>query len=625
MMERSNPANAGKSVRDNRRTDKSHNIAEERFRKIIESAHEGLAVTDERGQVILWNESLERSTGLSAAEVLGQPLWNIPFFKSPRPQRSTHSLYNFRIEIEDFLHTGTSPWAGRTIEVDFTRPDGQKRLFEGRFTAIKADKGFMLVSTMGDITERKKAEEALRVSEAKFRSIVEQAQDGILLIDQQGRVIEWNASYARLTGVAREEAIGQPLARISKFATHLSQSYIDLHLEIVDLARTLPHRRQVIAMEREVEEAGHGLRYLYISLFPIRLEGETQVSAIIRDVTALKDTEDMLKRQAAQLDTLRRAGLEISSELGLETLLWLIGPRAIELLNGAAMALYLFNAEENILELAISLGDNQPPLEQFCARGVGLPGQLWDSGEPLLLEEYHTGLTGDLSRSAWGKVAGVPLAWGGEFVGVMFVFSGHSFGQTDLNLLSLFGSHVSAAIRNARMHQQLVKFATSDPLTGIFNRRHFFSLGEPIFTNAQRYNFPTAAIIFDLDYFKQVNDQYGHLAGDDVLCTVVDRCVDAIRETDIIARYGGEEFVILMPETDLGGARILADRLRTRVAEKPIHTDRGEVAVTISIGVAELKPDMQSLEHLVNTADDALYIAKQGGRNRVSIAGASPA
>lgn len=341
------------------------------------------------------------------------------------------------------------------------------------------------------------------------------------------------------------------------------------------------------------------------------------VGGILRDVTELKATERAFRRQADQLETLRRSALDISAELGLETLLWLIAPRAIELMNGAAMALYLHNPNTDILEIAITMGDNQPPLEPFCKRGQGLPGQVWEKGEPILLEEYHTGRTDQFHRSVWGKVAGVPMVWGSEFIGVLFVFSDVSFGRTDLKLLGLFGAHAAASIRNARMHRELHELAITDALTGIFNRHHFFELAEVAFSNARRYNLPLAVLMMDLDYFKQTNDTYGHLAGDEVLRVTIQRCARIIRETDTFGRYGGEEFVMILPETDLQGALVLAERLRQAVSKDPVVVDDVEIAVTASFGVAQLTEETTTLQQLINRADQALYRAKESGRNCV--------
>jgi diguanylate cyclase (GGDEF)-like protein len=282
------------------------------------------------------------------------------------------------------------------------------------------------------------------------------------------------------------------------------------------------------------------------------------------------------------------------------------------------MALYVHDPKNDHLELAICLGDTQPPIEQSVKRGQGLAGYLWERGEAMLIEDFHTGLTSKLTRSTWGKVAGAPIVYGGEFLGVIFVFSDKPFDITDLKLLGLFASHAGAAIRNARLHTELHELAIRDSLTGIINRRHFFELAEKSFKHARRYKRPLSALIFDLDHYKEVNDHYGHLIGDQVLHDLAQRCLSSLRQHDIFGRYGGEEFAVLLPETDLPGTLALGERLRESIASTPFETDYGDVTVTISVGVSRMKRTTTSLMQLLSDADKAQYRAKDKGRNIVS-------
>jgi len=208
--------------------------------------------------------------------------------------------------------------------------------------------------------------------------------------------------------------------------------------------------------------------------------------------------------------------------------------------------------------------------------------------------------------------------YGGEFLGVIFVFSDNPFDTTDLKLLGLFASHAGAAVRNARLHTELHELAIRDSLTGIFNRRHFFDLAEKAFKHARRYKRPLSALIFDLDHYKEVNDHFGHLIGDQVLHDMAQRCLAVLRQHDIFGRYGGEEFSVLLPETDLQGALALAERLREVTANLPFETDNGEVSITISVGAARIKRTTTGLMQLLSEADKAQYRAKDKGRNTVS-------
>jgi len=159
-----------------------------------------------------------------------------------------------------------------------------------------------------------------------------------------------------------------------------------------------------------------------------------------------------------------------------------------------------------------------------------------------------------------------------------------------------------------------------DPLTGIFNRRYFFELAEREFTRARRYKRPVSAIMIDLDHFKTVNDNHGHLVGDQVLAEVANRIQENSREVDIVGRYGGEEFIILLPETALDDAVILAERIWTSLTTRPASTSKITLPLQASLGVSCCIKGVETpLYDLIEQADSALYRAKDLGRNRIEV------
>lgn len=167
---------------------------------------------------------------------------------------------------------------------------------------------------------------------------------------------------------------------------------------------------------------------------------------------------------------------------------------------------------------------------------------------------------------------------------------------------------------NIRLLGELHALATTDSLTGWMTRRYFFDLADREFARAKRYSRRLAAIMLDIDFFKDINDRYGHGSGDLALQAVAARCRHNLREIDLLGRYGGDELVILMPETDLRDATRVTERLLAAVAETPLVTDDGRIDLSISAGVATIE-DCPDLITLVRRADVALYQAKQAGRN----------
>jgi diguanylate cyclase (GGDEF)-like protein len=179
---------------------------------------------------------------------------------------------------------------------------------------------------------------------------------------------------------------------------------------------------------------------------------------------------------------------------------------------------------------------------------------------------------------------------------------------------------VEANDRLRHVNDRLQELSMTDPLTGIYNRLYFHKRFRYEFQRAARYQTPLTLLMLDLDHFKKINDTYGHPFGDHVLKQASRVLVDSLRQVDLVARYGGEEIIIVCPETDAAGAKIVAERLRTNVEKMDCVVDDIKSKVTVSIGVAIFPGDgITSEEELLQLADEALYRAKQAGRNCVKI------
>jgi len=170
-----------------------------------------------------------------------------------------------------------------------------------------------------------------------------------------------------------------------------------------------------------------------------------------------------------------------------------------------------------------------------------------------------------------------------------------------------------------RLQQELRRIASTDPLTGLLNRRRFLEQAESEFLRSLRYQHELAVVMLDIDYFKAINDSHGHFAGDLVLIAMSRATEKLLRGTDILSRWGGEEFVILMPETPLAGAAILAERLREVLAQLAVDTAAGTLRLTISAGVAARGVPDTGITDIMQRADTALYEAKEQGRNRIQV------
>jgi diguanylate cyclase (GGDEF)-like protein len=207
------------------------------------------------------------------------------------------------------------------------------------------------------------------------------------------------------------------------------------------------------------------------------------------------------------------------------------------------------------------------------------------------------------------------------------------YGLIDALFLYLFAAVLAAAImlvvgsfrRQAYLFEKrLLHSARHDSLSGAINRGYLTELGLREIALARRHQHPLSAAMIDIDHFKRVNDIYGHAVGDDVIRELVRTCTDNLREGDLFGRFGGEEFVCLMPETDANEALACAERMRRSIEALHVDTGRGALKFTVSAGVAVLEPANGDWDALLKQADDALYLAKGGGRNRTVLARQAP-
>lgn len=231
-------------------------------------------------------------------------------------------------------------------------------------------------------------------------------------------------------------------------------------------------------------------------------------------------------------------------------------------------------------------------------------------GVSKLLEEIGVGPAAEPLR--------LPLTFEENVLGILWVW-GAGLTRADLPIMSIFAKQVGISLERARLFQEVQSLALTDPLTGLHNRRSLFELGRLEFSRAHRMDREFSCMMLDLDHFKQINDTHGHPAGDQVLKEFAYRCKSSVREIDLVGRYGGEEVIILLPDTNRKLAMQVAERLRASIAATPINVSSLEIPLTVSIGVATMDEHTLHLETLIARADQAMYIAKHRGRNRIAI------
>ena len=258
--------------------------------------------------------------------------------------------------------------------------------------------------------------------------------------------------------------------------------------------------------------------------------------------------------------------------------------------------------QENIDELLANLDpskDQQIPVEQHRPTVVSLDG-------------VHA-LAGPLrARSGAGSDVNYVCV-------ISIVRRGQEFSETEQDLFAYLTAQAAVSIENANLHETAQRLAVTDELTGLFNVRHFQEALENEVERSRRFSSPVGLAMLDIDNFKRVNDTYGHQQGDVVLVEVARSLRSLSRDIDVPARYGGEELAVILPQTDLDGAELLAERMRAAVADLAVKRldGQGILKITASFGVAAFPESADSRESLIAAADAALYRAKHGGKNQV--------
>jgi diguanylate cyclase (GGDEF)-like protein len=216
----------------------------------------------------------------------------------------------------------------------------------------------------------------------------------------------------------------------------------------------------------------------------------------------------------------------------------------------------------------------------------------------------------------------VPLLAGHRALGALDLRLPEALPEDDVKIVELLTAAAAVALQNAHLYQETQRLATTDPLTGLSNYRHFHDLLNLEVQRARRMGYPVGLVIMDLDHFKQVNDRHGHPVGDHALADVAQMLRSRLRRTDVLGRLGGEEFGAILPGATLHEVEIVAEKVRSAVEELPPLRGGMTAAltpVTLSVGGASLAADVVDAELLVSCADRALYEAKRNGRNQVRL------
>ena len=606
-------------ITERKRVEKALRESEERFRTLVRYGSDVISILEFDGTIRYESPATERVLGYRPEEMVGNSAFDY-----------IHSDDYDRLLLT-FLEGVASDKPMASAELRFRHADGSWRDMESVGVNLLNDPNVEgIIVNSRDITERKRAEEDLRKSEERFRTIFEKSAIGISIADPDRRFLETNAAYQRITGYSGEELFGKEIADLS-------------HPEDVPTDES---------RNREVHE-GNTDRYHREKRY-IRKDGETiwvrpTISAVrgpdgepqfligmVEDITDRKRTEETLRRQKEYLSALNETTLGLVDRLEPEDLLETILTRAGDLLETNHGFVSLLTPEEDLLELKAGTGFFSESLGDRVEPDVGLSGRVLRDGEPLVVEGYSSwpGRRMDVNGPPC-SIVGVPLRSGSRVVGVIclvYMEEERSFGPEELEVLSRFAELASVALDNAQLHaaarqelterealeKELAHRAFHDSLTGLPNRALLEDrLGQAL-AHTGRHGGQIAVLFLDLDNFKVVNDSLGHEVGDELLVAVGRRLQECLRPSDTAARLGGDEFVVLL---DVDGGAAEAGRVAERILSTlrtPLLLQERELVANASIGIA-IGDSNEHTGDLLRNADLAMYQAKAKGKANYEI------
>jgi diguanylate cyclase (GGDEF)-like protein len=322
----------------------------------------------------------------------------------------------------------------------------------------------------------------------------------------------------------------------------------------------------------------------------------------------------------------------ISESLDLKHVLDTLMEKAKDVLEAEASSLMLLDSATQELYFYTVKGSKDEELKKIRLKpGEGIAGWVASERKPLLVEDCYNddrfskkgdSHSGFITRS----MMSVPLMAKGKVLGTVQVLNKQDstfFNNADLKIFQVLAQQASIAIENARLHEK----ATKDGMTGLYMKGYFLSIMEEEFDKAKQTGESVSLIMSDIDFFKKVNDSYGHQGGDTALielARIMRETVEDLKGNYIAGRYGGEEFCVLMPGADGNRAIEVGEMIRKRIENESIRIGEADAKITISVGVSSFPFNRESLhtpEDFVKLADEALYVCKHRGRNCVSMYG----
>lgn len=383
------------------------------------------------------------------------------------------------------------------------------------------------------------------------------------------------------------------------------------------------YHNQFAQSERDNQNLVDQLSRKYAQLEEARKEKQDQYDKLKEVNLQLEDTNKKLTSSIAEFFTLQQISQAISSIFDMNELLQFVNDIIIGVMGVSTSNIALYSPGGDRLKVQVSNIFNKKD-RAILTDNINTP-YLKDA-----VDQGRTILNNTVNPDDYDFTRGrnirsllcVPLLVKGKSHGCVLIEHSipEAFDEDNVRLLEIITQQISIAIDNARLYEQLQELANTDGLTQVYNRVFFQNRLQDELEQAQQMGYEVSVILYDIDNFKRFNDTYGHLFGDIVLKTLAQLVKESIRKDDIVARFGGEEFIILLPHTGKDLAYEKAEELRKKISELTIQDKDAAVSVTVSMGVSTFPTLAQTELTLLNSADEALYAAKNSGKNCVRVA-----
>lgn len=582
----------------------------DRAQQYLDIAEVILVALNAQGQVTLINKKGLKILDYSESELIGKN-----WFDCCIPESTRHdALKSFRRLL-----------AGEFKELEyFENPvvtkSGEVRLVVWHNTFIRDEAGKITgtLSSGDDVTEQRKIEQ-MRLLMA---SIVDSSDDGIIGFSMEGAITSWNRGAQQVYGYTSEEVIGKPVSIL--VPEHKTT-------EVVNIFDRLKRGEGIKNHETIRKRKDGQVINVSLTISPIIDNGKIiGVSTIVREITErikaqkrLEQLKDQLELEKTKLEQVLSIEEGLNATLNLNKLIDFVVCKTVEVLEADKCSLMLLDEKSNELCIKGFSGlDEQSIIRSRLKIGEPIAGVVAQEGNPVLVTDIETDSRFQRqNRTAYRSKSFlcVPIKLDGDLMGVISVADKKTregvFSKLDLKILCMITRQVAVAIETAKLYKELSYLSITDPLTNMFNYRHFAKTLDQEIKRLKRYPGDLCLLMIDVDDFKSYNDSFGHLAGDFLLKEVARILNENLRSVDIACRYAGDEFVIILPQTKIPQAEVVAEKIKQKVEEFPFKRK-----ITLSIGVATYSNNLDRFE-LMLKADTALYDAKKHGKNRVCIHG----